>query len=82
MYSENKLISELEINQKLLIVGDVIIYLDNTNFERFTVTDLFDGGFVAVDSEGTENVYFFSELQLGWGFNERKKTELNHLIYV
>lgn len=85
MYTNNTIISEVEKNQKLIRIQDVLIYVDNDNCEKFIVTDLFKGGFMACDSEGNEDLYFFNELQLGWYFTEKTKkqnTELYHLRYV
>ena len=85
MYTTNTMISEVERNQKLVRVNDVLIYIDNANCDRFIVTELFKGGFVAKNEIEEENVYFFSELQLGWEFTEKTKKqnrELLHLRYV
>ena len=85
MYSNNTMISEVEKNQALVRIDDVLIYIDNANCEKFTVTDLFKGGFMASDSEGNEDLYFFNELELGWEFTEKTKkhnTELYHIRYV
>ena len=85
MYTTNTMISEVERNQKLVRVNDTLIYIDNSNCEKFLVTELFKGGFVAENSNNEENVYFFNELQLGWSISEKSKkqnTELLHLRYV
>lgn len=85
MYTTNTMISEVERNQKLVRVNDVLIYIDNANCERFIVTELFKGGFVAENELREENVYFFSELELGWTFTEKTKKhnrEMLHLRYV
>ena len=80
MYTDNKLISEVEKNQKLVRVDDVLYYTDNSNSEKWTVTELFDGGFEAKDSEGHEDFFFFKELQHGWTFSEKTKQK-NFLNY-
>lgn len=85
MYSTNTMISEVEKNQQLLMVDDVLIYTDNSNCEKFFVTELFKGGFIARNDISGENVYFFSELQKGWEFTSKTKkenTELFHFKYV
>ena len=79
-YFDNNLISEVEKNQKLMLVGDSITYIDNCNFQRWNVTELFDGGFIAIDSDGYEDIFYFNSLQLGWTFSEKTKRE-NSLNY-
>ena len=84
MYSNNTMLSEVEINQKLVRVDDILIYTDSANCQTWVVTELFKGGFVAKD-DYEEKVYFFSELNHGWEFTEKTKkdnTELHHLRYV
>jgi long-subunit acyl-CoA synthetase (AMP-forming) len=39
--------SQVELNQKSIKVSDVLIYTDNSNSERWEVTELFEGGFEA-----------------------------------
>lgn len=80
MYTDNKLISEVEKNQKLVMVNDVLLYIDESNCQKWTVTELFEGGFEAKDSEGNEDFFFFNQLQLGWYFTETTKEQnfLNH----
>lgn len=73
MYTDNKMISEVERNQKLLKVGDVLIYTDANNCESLIVLEKFEGGFVALDSEGNDQIFYFNELQLGWEFSEKTK---------
>lgn len=82
MYTDNKLISEVEKNQKLVMVNDVLLYIDNDNCQKWTVTELFDGGFEAKDSEGNDDFFFFNELQLGWSFTDATKEQnfLNHRL--
>lgn len=80
MYTDNNLISEVEKNQKLVRVNDVLFYTDNSNSEKWTVTELFEGGFEGKDSEGNEDFFFFNELQLGWTFSKKTK-EQNFLNY-
>lgn len=80
MHTDNNLISEVEKNQKLVMVNDVLLYIDNSNCQRWTVTELFEGGFEAKDIEGNEDFFLFKELQLGWSFTETTKEQnfLNH----
>lgn len=80
MYTENKLISEVEKNQKLVMANDVLYYTDCANCQKWNVMELFEGGFVAKDDEENEDVFFFNELQLGWSFSEKTKQK-NFLNY-
>lgn len=68
-----ELISELELNQNVILVNDELCYSDGNNFQRWTVTELFDGGFEATDSDGYDDYFFFNELQLGWSISDRTK---------
>lgn len=84
MYITNTMISEVERNQKLVRVDDVLFYVDGANCQRWSVIELFEGGFVAKDGY-EEKTLFFSELELGWEFSEKTKkhnAELYHLRYV
>jgi hypothetical protein len=74
------MISEVERNQKLVRVNDVLTYIDSENYEKIIVTQLFKGGFVAKDETEQEDVYFFSELQLGWKFSEKTKKQNRELL--
>ena len=76
--SDKSLMSEVELNQNLIMVGDKLYYYDSMNFETWYVTELFDGGFEAKDNEETKDFYF-DELQHGWGISE--KTKEYHKIY-
>lgn len=67
------MISEVERNQKLLRVGDVLVYTDDNNCESLIVVEKFEGGFIAVDNEINDQVFYFNELQLGWEFSEKTK---------
>ena len=73
MYTDSKMISEVERNQKLLKVGDVLIYTDTNNCESLIVLEKFEGGFIAIDSEENDQIFYFNELQLGWEFSEKTK---------
>ena len=73
MYTKNNLISEVEKNQKLVRVNDVLYYTDSSNCQKWVVVDLFEGGFVAIDDEANEDVFFFNELQEGWSFSKKTK---------
>lgn len=72
--------SEVERNQKLVKVGDNLIYTDCSNSQRWVVTELFKGGFVAYNQEAGEDIFHFNSLQLGWEFTEKTK-EKNFLNY-
>lgn len=66
--------SEVEKNQKLIQVNDVLIYCDNSNSEKWVVTELFEGGFQAENDYETSDFYF-NELQNGWYISEKTKKE-------
>ena len=66
------LCSELELNPHLLVAGDVVYYSDAANFQRWEVTELFDGGFEAKDGYETKDFYF-NGLQIGWQLSARTK---------
>ena len=74
------MISEVEKNQKLVQVNDNLLYVDNSNCQRWIVTELIEGGFVAENKDLGEDLFYFSELQLGWSFTEKTKEE-NFLNY-
>jgi len=80
MYTDNKLISEVEKNQKLLKLKDVLIYTDASNSEKWIVNELFEGSFNAIDNNGHECFFFFKDLQKGWSFTEKTKQQ-NFLNY-
>lgn len=73
MYIDNRIISEVERNQKLLRVGDILIYTDASNSESLIVMEKFEGGFICLDSENNDQIFYFNELQLGWEFSEKTK---------
>lgn len=68
MATINTLKSEVELNRKLIVRNDVLFYTDNANCQKWTVTELFDGGFEAKDEFETRDFYF-EELQLGWSIS-------------
>lgn len=68
-----ELISGVELNQNVILVNDELHYSDGDNFQRWTVTELFDGGFEATDNDGNDDYFFFNELQLGWSVSDRTK---------
>ena len=73
MYTDNTMISEVERNQKLIKIGDVLIYTDSCNSERWIVEDLFEGGLTLYSEyEGLED-FMFNELQIGWEISEKTK---------
>lgn len=75
MYSDNKLLSEVQKNQKLISIGDILYYIDAANCQQWVVTDLFDGGFEAKDDYEVKD-FLFTELQYGWSFSEKTKKKL------
>jgi len=60
--------SQVEKNQAKLKVGDVIFYTDNSNCEKWEVTELFEGGFEA-KGEFETKCFLFNELQVGWSIS-------------
>jgi hypothetical protein len=78
------LVSEVELNQKLICEGDKLIYCDNSNYQVWIVTELFEGGFEAI-CEGEVKDYRFNELQIGWEISEATKEHHkinNRIIYT
>lgn len=73
MNISNELISEVEKNKNLLLVGDVLYYVDGSNCEKWKVTKVFNSGFFATDDEGSEDTFEFKSLQRGWCFSEKTK---------
>ena len=67
--NDRSLMSEVEINQKLIRVGDRLFSQGEDIYE---VTELFDGGFTA-KCDWEENDFFFSELQKGWSILDSTK---------
>lgn len=80
MYTYNEMISEVEKNQKLARVNDVLFYVDSSNCQKWIITELFEGGFIAEDGDNNESLFFFNELQLGWSFSDKTKKQ-NFLNY-
>lgn len=64
--------SEVEINSGLICVGDLLHFDDGSGFQKWTVTELFDGGFEAEDDYEKASFYF-NQLQYGWSISERTK---------
>lgn len=64
------MISEVEKNQDQVSTGDVLFYSDASNAQKWTVMEVFDGGFQATDGEEIKDFYF-SALQSGWSFSEK-----------
>jgi hypothetical protein len=60
--------SQLEKNQTNLKVTDIIFYADDSNCEKWEVTELFEGGFEAKGEFETKD-FMFSELQIGWSIS-------------
>lgn len=66
--------SEVEVNQKLITVGDVLYYMDGSNCDKWIVKSLFEGGFIAFNTElEGEDVFFFNQLQYGWIISDNSK---------
>lgn len=64
--------NEVTLNQKTIEIGDVLLYVDNDNAQKWTVIDTFEGGFEANDGYETKD-FFFNELQNGWSISEKTK---------
>ena len=73
--NDKSLMSEVEINQNLICVGDKLF---SEGGDTYRVTELFEGGFVA-KCDWEENCFFFSDLQKGWSISE--STKQKHIIY-
>lgn len=58
--------SLVEQHQHLVAIGDVLVYSDACNYVKWTVVDLFDGGFTAQNEEGEIRDRDFETLQYGW----------------
>jgi hypothetical protein len=80
MNTANTMISEVEKNQKLVRVNDVLFYVDSCNSQKWVVTELVENGFIASDSENNEELFLFSDLQIGWVFSSITKNQ-NSLNY-
>lgn len=62
--------SQVEVNQKLIAVNDILLYVDSSNAQKWIVTELFEGGFSAL-SYDEEKDFYFTELQTGWSISEK-----------
>ena len=60
--------SEVEKKQDLVKVSSILFYVDANNCEKYVVTELIDGGFVASSKDEKDIPFWFSELQHGWEF--------------
>ena len=60
--------SQLEKNQTNLKVTDIVFYTDDSNCEKWEVTELFEGGFEA-KGEFETKYFMFNELQIGWSIS-------------
>ena len=80
MTTATQIISEVEKNQKLVKTNDVLFYIDSCNSQKWVVTELVEKGFIAIDSEGNEELFMFSDLQIGWVFSSITKNQ-NSLNY-
>ncbi|WP_373548004.1 hypothetical protein [Chamaesiphon sp.] len=56
------------INSDFVSIGTKLIYQDAANFQKWTVKEIFDGGFLAVD-EHEEKDFWFDRLQNGWSID-------------
>lgn len=76
MYQQNKITmtNEVALNAKTIEIGDVLLYVDNDNAQKWTVTDVFEGGFEAKDDFETKD-FFWNELQHGWSISEKTKED-------
>lgn len=69
--------SEVEINASKLITGDVVLYLDAVNSQVWTITEIFEGGFEAIEFETKETKdFYFNELQYGWKVSIKTKQRI------
>lgn len=64
--------NELELIEKFLAPGDILFYIDQCNSHKWTVIDVFTGGFTATDNLETKD-YLYSELQHGWSMSRKSK---------
>lgn len=71
----NTIASEVEINKSNVLIGDNLYYVDACNSQKWTVTELFDGGFMANDGKVT-NDFSFDELQYGWELSAKAKARV------
>jgi len=75
------MISEIEKNQKIVKVGDNLIYSDIHNLQTWVVIELIEGGFIAHNREQEEqdefsdgiDIFLFNDLQIGWEFTSRTR---------
>lgn len=67
--NNNWMKSEVELNQKLILIGDVLF---SEGGSTYVVDELFQGGFVATDDYSTE-IFYFNELQKGWSISQKSK---------
>lgn len=70
--------SEVEKNKALISVGDILYYTDADNCHKYEVVSVNAFGFDAIDVDGNEDSFIFSELQVGWEISE--KTKQNHIL--
>lgn len=63
--------SEVENRQEEVKVGTELIFMVNGDSMTWEVTELFKGGFEAVDSDGEIEDFYFNELQTAWKFLKR-----------
>lgn len=62
LVNDDSLKSLVELNQKLICVGDKLF---TPCFDTYIVTEIFEGGFTG-KCDWEESDFFFSELQIGW----------------
>jgi hypothetical protein len=73
--NDKSLMSEVELNQNLICVGDKLFAQGG---DTYLVTELFEGGFSA-KCEWEETFFFFADLQKGWTISE--STKQKHITY-
>jgi hypothetical protein len=52
-------------DREFVKVGSTLIYSDSCNYQKWVVTELFEGGFLAED-DYEERDFWFDKLQKGW----------------
>ena len=68
--TNDSLRSEVTKRQNEVKVGTVLVYCDQDNYEKVTVTEVTEDYFAFEDWDGETDYKFFDELQYGWGFYE------------
>ncbi len=64
--SNIKSILEKQIDSgEIIEIGDMVIYSDHSNFEKYYVEAVFEGGFT-IRNHHEEKDLFYGEMQYGW----------------